>query len=366
VIRAIVPLILVIVLFSAILSPIPAFALTAPAPANLTLSLTTKSDRWTTLSVRWSPVSLANAGYELVITKSNKQSKTFYPAKGSTSASYTLTNDDFTVKLRAVNKSSSGVKTYSPYASKSVRMISPAITLNQTFVALRPGEGAQLRGKTAPQSSVTFSVADPTVASVSASGYVTGKKHGSTTVAIRSGSTQKSVKVYVSFTTSQIQAVCAEKGYVTDAYWSYSKSTGDPTAYTASPYKATTSSATSHNRPGDGDYVGYSFDYASECMGFAHYIGYRISGVQPKQGWTKYLSKEAIKAEGGLQIGDILRTTGHSGIVYDIGGDGALTFAEAWGGNNNLIKIGGRFAGTYTNLTLDTIPGFVYVYRHNG
>lgn len=63
--------------------------------------------------------------------------------------------------------------------------------------------------------------------------------------------------------------------------------------------------------------------------------------------------KEAIKVEGGLMIGDILRTTSHSGIVYSVGGDGSLYFAEAWGGSNNLIKIGGRFADTSTNLTLD-------------
>jgi hypothetical protein len=363
--RAFVPILLTIVLISILLNSIPAFALTVPTPANLSLSLTTKSERWCTLTVKWSGVSLANAGYELVIIKSNGQSKTFYPAKGSTRASYTLSNDDFTVKLRAVNKSSSGVITRSAYATKSVGMVNPTITLNRSFLAVRPGESAQLSPKTVPLSAVAYTVGDASVASVSASGVVTGKKHGSTTVTVQSGVTKKTAKVYVSFTTSQIQAVCAEKGYVTNAYWSYSKSTGDPTAYTASPYKATTSTATGKNRPGDGDYVGYSFDYASECMGFAHYIGYRISGIQPKQGWTKYTSKEAIKAEGGLMIGDILRTSGHSAILYNIGGDGTLYFAEAWGGNNNLIKIGGRFAGTSTNLTLDTIPGFVYVYRCN-
>lgn len=359
------PLILAIVLILTFLNSIPALALTVPTPANLSLTLSAKSERWCTLTVKWSAVSLANAGYELVITKSNGLSKTFYPATGSTRASYTLSNDDFAVKLRAVNKSASGVKTYSAYATKSVGMVNPAITVNESFLALRPGEGAQLSAKTVPLSAVKYSVGDTSVASVSASGVVTGKKHGSTTVTAQSGATKKTAKVYVSFTTGQIQAVCAEKGYVTGAYWSYSKSTGDPTAYTASPFKATTSTATSRSRPGDGDYVGYSFDIATECMGFSHYIGYRISGIQPKQGWTKYTSKEAIKAEGGLMIGDILRTSGHSAILYSIGGDGTLYFAEAWGGNNNLIKIGGRFAGTSTNLTLDTIPGFVYVYRCN-
>ncbi len=360
-----IPLILTIALILTFLNIIPALALIVPTPANLSLTLTVKSERWCTLTIKWSNVSLANAGYELVVTKSSGLSKTFYPAKDSTSASYTLSNDDFAVKLRAVNKSSSGVITRSAYAAKSVDMVNPTITVNEGFLALRPGEGAQLSVKTVPLSAVKYSVGDTSVASVSSSGDVTGKKHGSTTVTIQSGVTKKTVKVYVAFTTGQIQAVCAEKGFVTGAYWSYSKSTGDPSAYTASPFKATTSSATSKSRPGDGDYVGYSFDIATECMGFAHYIGYRISGIQPKQGWTKYVSKEAIKAEGGLMIGDILRTTGHSAILYNIGGDGTLYFAEAWGGNNNLIKIGGRFAGTSTNLTLHTIPGFVYVYRCN-
>jgi hypothetical protein len=113
----------------------------------------------------------------------------------------------------------------------------------------------------------------------------------------------------------------------------------------------------------DGDYIGYTFDYATECMGFAHYLGYRISGFQPKSDWTKYTSIASIKAEGGLQIGDILRTATHSGIVYNIGSDGTLYFAEAWGGSNNIIKINGRFAGTSSYVSLDTIPGFAYVYR---
>jgi hypothetical protein len=36
------------------------------------------------------------------------------------------------------------------------------------------------------------------------------------------------------------------------------------------------------------------------------------------------------------------------------------------GGSNNLIKVGGRFAGTYSYTTLGAIPGFVYVYRFKG
>jgi hypothetical protein len=361
--RAFVPLILAIVL--SILSAVPALALTIPAPTNLSMALTAKSDRWCDLTIRWSSVSNANAGYELIVTKSNNQSKTFYPVKGSTSAKLTLTNDNFVVKIRSVYQSSSGVKSYSSYATKSVSMVNPTLTLGTSFLSMRPGAGGQLKCQTIPLSSVTYSVAEPSIASVNSTGYVTGKRHGATSVTIKSGSSQRTVGIYISFATSQIQAVCSEKGYVNNAYWSYSKSTGNPTAYTASHYKATTATATSRNRPGDGDYVGYAFDIASECMGFSHYIGYRISGFQPKLDWTKYTSIGAIKAEGGLQIGDILRTTGHSAIVYNIGSDGTLYFAEAWGGSNNIIKINGRFAGTSSYVSLDTIPGFSYVYRCN-
>lgn len=361
--RAFVPLILFIVLFSTVFCAVPALALSIPAPTIQSATLTAKSDRWCALSIRWSAVSSANAGYELIVYKSNNVSKTFYPVKGSTSAKLTLTNDDFAVKIRSVHQSSSGVKSYSSYSTKSVGMVNPTIVLSTGFLSMRPGAGAQLNGQVIPKSNVSYTVADTGIASVNSAGYVTGKKHGATSVTIQSGASRKTIGVYVSYATSQIQAVCSEKGYVTNAYWSYSKSLGNPNAYTASPYKATTATAAGRNRPGDGDYVGYSFDIASECMGFSHYIGYRISGYQPKIDWTKYASIASIKAEGGLQIGDILRTNSHSAIVYNIGSDGTLYFAEAWGGSNNIIKINGRFAGTSSSVSLDTIPGFAYVYR---
>ncbi len=364
--RMSVSLILAIVMILTTVYAFPALAAGVTTPVLQSAALSVKSDRWVTLSVRWTAVSGANAGYEMVVIKSNGQSKTFYYAVGVTSAKLTLTNDDFTVKLRAVRKSASGVKSYSAYAAKDVARVAPKLTLPKGFVALQPGQVAQLRVTAVPQSDVSFSVADSGVATVSASGTVTGRRHGSTTVTVRSGTSAVTARVYVSFATGQIQAVCSEKGYVSGAYWSYSKSAGNSEAYTASPFKATTATATSRNRPGDGDYVGYAFDWASECMGFAHYIGYKISNVQPKLGWTKFESIAAVKAEGGLQIGDILRTTGHSAIVYDILSDGTFTVAEAWGGSNNLIKVGGRFAGTYSYTTLDAIPGFVYVYRFKG
>jgi hypothetical protein len=361
--RAFASLILAFVLFSTIFYAVPALAVSVSAPSNLTAVLSVKSDRWCALTLHWSQVSNANAGYELIVYKSNNQSLKVSLAKGTTSAQYTLTNDSFVVKLRAVYQSSSGVKIYSSYATKSVAMLKPTLTANKSFLAMRPGAGIQLSVQAIPTSSVAFSVADPTIASVSSTGYVTGRKHGSTSVIIQSGPAKITVGVYVSFATGQIQAVCSEKGYVTNAYWSYSKSAGNPNAYTASPYKATTATATSRNRPGDGDYVGYTFDYSAECMGFAHYLGYRISGFQPKSDWTKYVSVAAIKAEGGLQIGDILRTATHSAILYNIASDGTLYFAEAWGGSNNIIKINGRFAGTSSYVSLDTIPSFAYVYR---
>jgi hypothetical protein len=120
--------------------------LTVPTPANLTLSLTTKSERWCSLSVRWSSVSQANAGYELVIIKSNGQSKTFYPAAGRTNASYTLTNDDFVVKLRAVHQSSSGVKPTN-LRDQKVGMGNPAITLTDDLSGLVRAKACAARGR---------------------------------------------------------------------------------------------------------------------------------------------------------------------------------------------------------------------------
>ena len=74
------------------------------------------------------------------------------------------------------------------------------------------------------------------------------------------------------------------------------------------------------------------------------------------------LFKEAIKVEGGLMIGDILRATSHSGIVYIIGGDSTISRKPGAATTTSSRSADGSRAHP---PTLDSIPGYVYVYCCN-
>ncbi len=93
-----------------------------------------------------------------------------------------------------------------------------------------------------------------------------------------------------------------------------------------------------------------------ECFGFAQFIGYLLSGEKNPQGhWKFYYS---MKAAGGLQVGDIVRTEytrkgkkyQHSAVVYKVEED-QVTFLQISSGAFNMISIGSGFSdGNYINL----------------
>lgn len=164
-------------------------------------------------------------------------------------------------------------------------------------------------------------------------------------------------------TTSQIQNVLNNYGYVTGKYWTY-KSGGSAT----SSYVATT-------RKGRN----YSYRYNGvECYGFANFVMHEVTGteVNPnngnKHGW-KYLKASEV---GELRVGDIVRigksnSNGHSGVVMTVNGNGKCTFAQCYGGVNNKISIGTSLAsssfGTHATLASMKNSGvLLYVYRYVG
>ncbi len=362
--RALILMVLVLALCSTFFHAIPASAASIPAPKINSATLKSVGDNCE-LSVTWANVSQANMGYQLNIYNSkNVLTKALTPKKGSTSAKLTVTNDNYTIKIRSVNKSWLVITSYSSYTTAKINMVNPVITTDFNYAVIKPNTARTILIQTRPKTPISVSLSNANVEYGINSGvsFFSAKKHGETVITIKSAATQKTIRIYVPFTTEAVQKICSEKGYATGTYWSYSLSKGSPTAYTASMYKATTETATSKGRPGYGDYVGYSFDNARECMGFAHYIGYRISGFHPWSDWVKFISKDAVIAEGGLQVGDIVRANGHSAVVYSAA-NSIVTFAEAWGGTNNIIKINAPFGGITNCTTLEAIPNFAYVYR---
>lgn len=138
----------------------------------------------------------------------------------------------------------------------------------------------------------------------------------------------------------------------------------------------------------------YSYHYigqygASQCYGFADYVLARavykktgkvfdLASLQQRSDWS---CKGYTKLTGNitsLQIGDIVRigpkngtTDGHSAIVMDYNAStGEYSFAECWGGQNSLLKIGGGMeSGMNNNRTLAQIKNnyrICWVIRYTG
>lgn len=130
-------------------------------------------------------------------------------------------------------------------------------------------------------------------------------------------------------------------------------------------------------------YVDTNHTGASQCFGFADYVlartVYKKTGVAKElvsgcdsaswscPGYTKISGSQITK----LNIGDIVRTgTGHSVIVMDYNpSNGEYSFAECWGGQKSLVKIGGGIESRKNNRTLADIKKnktISYVIRYTG
>ena len=177
--------------------------------------------------------------------------------------------------------------------------------------------------------------------------------------------------------TQDIKDVCNRYGFKSGAYWTYdynqvSKDQGSLDAAATSGYRASgVPYGSGHYRSkyysGSDTYYGeYIFKGGRQCYGFANFIGYQLTGSVPTSGWTKYSSVAQVEASGGLQVGDVIRSSGHSAMVLTVSG-GNITTVECWGGSKNKISVGGYFNGSARTLReISNKYGFTAVYRYGG
>ena len=180
-----------------------------------------------------------------------------------------------------------------------------------------------------------------------------------------------------SISTSAIREVCNRYGFRTGAYWTYDYSKVDKTQ-TALDSAATSGYKASGVPYGSGKYRSkyytnsdtyygeYIFRGGRQCYGFVNFIGYQLTGSVPTSAWTKYSSVEEVERAGGLQVGDVIRSSGHSAMVLTVSGSN-ITTVECWGGSKNKISVGGYFNGSARTLKdIKSRYGFTAVYRYGG
>ncbi len=180
-----------------------------------------------------------------------------------------------------------------------------------------------------------------------------------------------------SISTAAIKEVCNRYGFKSGAYWTYdynkvNKTQAELDAAATNGYKASGVPYGSgkyrsrHYSNSDTHYGEYIFKGGRQCYGFANFIGYQLTGSVPTSGWTKYSSVTQVENAGGLQVGDVIRSSGHSAMVLTVSGS-SITTVECWGGNNNKISVGGYFNGSAKTLRdISNRYGFVAVYRYGG
>lgn len=180
-----------------------------------------------------------------------------------------------------------------------------------------------------------------------------------------------------SISTSAIRDVCNRFGFKSGAYWTYnynnvsknqaSLDAAATSGYTASSIPYGSGKYRSKYYAGSDTYYGeYIFKGGRQCYGFVNFIGYQLTGSVPTSSWTKYSSVAAVENAGGLQVGDVIRSSGHSAMVLTVSGSN-ITTVECWGGSKNKISVGGYFNGSAKTLKeISSRYGFTAVYRYGG
>ena len=182
----------------------------------------------------------------------------------------------------------------------------------------------------------------------------------------------ENVKAASGITTEMIDSVCKRYNYYDGYYWTYGDYDGT-TYSTSSPrrnkgYVATKSKG--YPMGETGNYNGYVYNGYEECYGFALFLMSQVTNtsVNPANGnvngWKKYSSGSI----SNLKVGDIIRASNHSAVVYKVNSNGSYDFIEVWGGVNNNIKKGAFHPGSGSYTTLGQLKnlGLDYVYRYEG
>lgn len=184
-------------------------------------------------------------------------------------------------------------------------------------------------------------------------------------------------------TTASIDAVCKQYGYYNGKFWTYGKYDGK-TYSTSSPRRNNGYVASNikgyHGSNTDRNWNGYVYYSQEECHGFACFVMHCVTNTtviprdvnvgSSKNGWTK-LGASSVSC---LKIGDIVRSNGHSAIVYKDLGNGNFQFLQVWGGANKTPTWGndainyGKFSASSScqasNLKELKRIGITYIYRY--
>ena len=152
----------------------------------------------TSLSLAVLPTSAANY-INVSLSSSNEKVATvnnFGKVTGVAPGKATITATDGNVSCTA---------TVTVVAANTSTVSSQSISLNTNYVVLKPGSSKTITGKVSPASasqSLTFKSQDKSIATVSASGVVTGVSTGATSVVVSNGTVSSSVTVIVNRTAS--------------------------------------------------------------------------------------------------------------------------------------------------------------------
>ena len=112
----------------------------------------------------------------------------------------------------------------------------------------------------------------------------------------------------------------------------------------------------------------YIFNRSLQCYGFADFIGNKLTGKIPSTQWRKFKSLDVLNENGGLQVGDVIRSvSGHSAMVLNVNDDGTFTVVQCLGSTNsrNKITYNDYFNSNSNYKTISNID-FEYVCRYEG
>ena len=169
-----------------------------------------------TLQLTVEPVSIDVSDFEDTMSVGSTQtiSVTLYPSSANDKISYTSSNPSVATisqggKIEAKSAGNTDITVTAGGASKTMTLTvtvgSKGISLNSTFITLKPGEKYKLKGKVAPSNAeqkLTFKSSDTSVAKVSSKGVIKAVGLGSTSIIVSNGDLTASADVIVNNGTS--------------------------------------------------------------------------------------------------------------------------------------------------------------------
>ncbi|MBP3897777.1 MAG: Ig-like domain-containing protein [Mogibacterium sp.] len=169
-----------------------------------------------TLQLSVEPVTIEVSDFESKMDVGDTQtiSVTLYPSSASDKVTYSSLNPSVATisqggKIEAKSAGKTDITVSAGGASKTMTLTvsvgSKGISLNSTFITLKPGEKYKLKGKVSPSSAeqkLTFKSSDTSVAKVSSKGVIKAIGLGSTSIIVSNGDLTASADVIVNNSSS--------------------------------------------------------------------------------------------------------------------------------------------------------------------